>query len=174
MNKQLLDCNIRNFGFQSNFNKLANFKLNYEALLNETTSKWCITLIIFLSPLISIAQIPINSFGTWNTGSTGTTTLYNASVGVATGSLPSAKFEVKFKPCLSPQNGLVITSIGCTNAERNNIPLTGANPNTTFQFVDLNSPGIPLTPVSISPVFTFTNPTWSLVKPAEKPMFSSL
>jgi hypothetical protein len=150
---------------------LANFKLNYEALFNERTSKWRIILIIFLSPLISIAQIPINSFGTWNTGSTGTTTLYNASVGVATGSLTSAKFEVKFKPCLSPQNGLVITSIGCTNAERNNIPLTGANPNTTFQFVDLNSPGIPLTPVSISPVFTFTNPTWSLVKPAEKPMF---
>lgn len=68
----------------------------------------------------SKAQTPMPMVGNWDMSTTSTVTLHNSGVGVLN---PDGKMEVKYRPCLQPQNGLIITSLGCTiNDLANGIP----------------------------------------------------
>lgn len=59
------------------------------------------------------AQIP--STGNWpiNAGQTGTGTLHNVGIGVMA---PDGKLEIKYQPCQTQQNGVVISSLNCNTS----------------------------------------------------------
>ncbi len=173
MNKQLLGYAIQIGDGQLNQKQQTRKQLNVISFIPKLGLIIAI-LIALIYPFKTIkaqfVPIPTNSVGPWTSPSNiyQTVALFNCGIGTTA---PDGKLEVKFKPCLTPQIGLIVTSVGCTMSERNNIPLTWSMPNSTFQLVDLNGPAPAAIPVTISPVFAFTIPSWSLVKPYEKPLF---
>lgn len=73
------------------------------------------------SAIILKAQVPQPLVGSWNTGLIPTVTVNNAGVGTLT---PDGKLEVKYQSCAQPQNGVVVTQMGCSAGQ-----LGGSNNN---------------------------------------------
>jgi hypothetical protein len=113
------------------------------------------------------AQAPIAFTGNW-VGTSQTITVFNTGVGTTT---PDGKMEVKYQPCVTQQNGLIVTSLGCTMGQQvytyNPVLLDGIVAYTGGP----NPPQPPLIPLTFSPAFSVTTSTIPLVTFNNKPMF---
>lgn len=112
------------------------------------------------------AQNPLPTIGPWilNSGTSQTNTVHNAGVGTTT---PAGKMEVKYQPCVSQQNGLIVTSLGCSQlvSTYNPINLDGVIP---FDFI---GPWPPPVPLSFSVAYTVTSVNIPIINANNKPMF---
>lgn len=114
------------------------------------------------------AQNPISGTGAWNRTSnvSQSTTPNDAGIGTST---PNGKLEVKYQPCVTQQNGLVVTSMGCTSSNLT----TSYNPilNEGLAVIDLNATGSHLPPLVFNPSYAVTTFNIPIVNANNKPMF---
>ena len=113
------------------------------------------------------AQSPIPSVGPWTiSGNSQSSTLHDGGVGTLT---PDGKLEVKYQPCANQQNGLIVTSLGCSVLQ----PTYNTAPTDGILLYDPENPPVPvvLPPLSFSPAFSITTAVVPLVNINNKPMF---
>ena len=122
----------------------------------------------------SKAQTPMPMVGNWDMSTTSTVTLHNSGVGVLN---PDGKMEVKYRPCIQPQNGLIITSLGCTINDMVNTTSpnynTVANGGGMYIIGGTIPPMPPYVPVNLTmpASFNLTSALVPLVNNNTKPMF---
>lgn len=119
-----------------------------------------------LTSYLAFAQTPIPFTGSWNPSPTSSVTPNNVGIGTTT---PEGKLEVKYQPCATPQNGLVVTQAGCSAGQM--VGNAGNNNGGVIQ-IDLNGGGVVLPPsVNYIPwAFPFSTLTLPLVNNSSKPL----
>ncbi len=124
------------------------------------------TLLFSLFSLSSYSQNPISGTGPWNQNSnvSQSTTLHDAGVGTTS---PIGKLEVKYQPCVTQQNGLVVTSLGCNSITTSYNPVI----NDGVIQVDLNGPSPQLPPLVFNASYAVTTLNIPIINANNKPMF---